>query len=684
MMRVPRRRSAASLMLLVSIQFFFMSYAGGDPPAISIIGPGPSEFLTGNVEFMLDTTPPADEGTLYISSDNSSWEAADGSAVPDGDGLFVFTFDSTTVQNGIYHFLLNVTYDTDQHLEEYLGPWEVFNPRAPALTWLGPDIEADLSGVVELNAQPTGEWDGTLVNGVEYHIRHEEGDWSALGNSTLPPDSTPSAPYPPLFWDTFPCPDGNYTVRANITTSYGLTVEAFLGPFMIDNEHPPEIWFVSPAEGAVVTGEAGITGGCTDPDMDLDPVGVEFFYRKKGDLGYQLIGAEVPHPVSDLCDILWDTLSIRNGDYELKVEAHDLSDPPLRASATVNVSVRNPPGVRDVQIGARTDADLNITVLLDRTPLVLPLAVEYRVGAGDNWLEPVKVDIYKVMMKDSNRWFYVHVDLEPLEKGNYSFRIDLEDGYGIRGTYTEDGLFLHEPKFAPEVIVLDPEDMVLAGNVTLRARVKDDDVPLSGPVEFFWSRDNVTWNLIGNGTYVGDLVYRVVWNTLEVENRTGYMIKVSHVDSHSLEGVGYLKGLEVKNPPPPPPPPEPEKKEWYEEGDNLRNMIIAALVVGLLIGAGVGIFARMSQKRKRRKEHRKRKQEVRTFDQAGIKRRSEVKESTPPTDISLQRRQMAGEISSSDQGIPGVVTGKAPSVELTEYEVPLDQSRPEVILPDDR
>ncbi len=667
------------------------SYVGGSEPVrvptvMDLVSPSLDDNLTGSVAISIQVDDALASAQILTSPDGSTWTAL--GEMEWIDPTWGLTVDTTQFDNGDLYLKADGTYDLDQHLEESWGPFNVFNPRVPGMTWIYPEGDEDPLEEVYFHIELDG-LDGE-VERFDIWYGFEDGDWTYLDDYTNEyadnMDWAPEDVFATSFdWGVFELPDGDYSFKGNLTTSHGVHAESFIGPITVDFDHPPSVTYVAPPADSILAGSVGLEVDYHDIDDNIGSRGVQFLYRREGDIAFVMMGGD-PEEDGGTYTFIWDTTTVLNGDYTLRAEAADLSDPPKRGGVEWDVEVRNGFELDDLLVADQDGEEVTLRVEFPDRPVGLPLTVSVSMGLPGDIREKGEFTFDAFSSTSPDKYIDLTLSLGGSPGGNMTVEMIVTDSRGMTGSIERVDLFHHHPVQAPVVEVLPPDEMVVKGNVSLRARVLDDDVPLVERPSFYYSKDNSSWELIGQGVLVDLKVYQVRWDTSLVANWTDYHIKVEYLDSDSQLGVGHLGGIEVRNPPPPPPPEKEEELAWYEESSNLIKLAVVALLIGAAAGILIAFSIRSSKRRRRLKDARfKRAEEKRLGTGAVISRR----------EMELIRKQR-GESPAIPAPRPrtgpeggGVAVGGAPlstpesKPQLTEYEVPEDENTvPEYTLPD--
>src|SRR5262249_60882427 len=112
-------------------------------------------------------------------------------------------------------------------------------------------------GTVTLSASPVDT--GAGIKSVEFqYADHGSAIWTSIGTDTTGP-----APYR-ADWDTTAVPDGHYDLQILVTDGADNTTVTTPADTIVDNT-PPNVAVVgAPTQGAVVSGNVGITASAAD------------------------------------------------------------------------------------------------------------------------------------------------------------------------------------------------------------------------------------------------------------------------------------------------------------------------------------------------------------------------------------------------------------------------------------
>ena len=611
-------------MIVVLILSLHGMYVMGDTTRvgdeIEIVLPDVEDTISGDARFQIMATGGSGKVAsvkLLISDSGGDWKVLGVNQSVDNYDHVNITFDSTAYPDGSYMFLAEARDGIGNSWNTTGGPYTIFNPDAPLIVWRSPLQDDVISGNHTVEANISG-YDGGLEGNPELFIRSEGGQWSAAGSMESESDSEIFR----MVLDTGSYRDGNYSLRICATTNYSVEGCSRSGMFSIDNRYEPIVEISSPGNGDLLEGVVTMEGICQDGDSNINSDGLVFSYST-GDSGPRTkIGSTGNKGV---CSVEWDTTDVENGDYTIFAEAWDLDDPPNKGLDTVEVKIRNDPKIVDVTDGGRTDDGWAIGVVTSGTPLAYPVDFYVDIFLDGQWSNWQNRTLDGPMDEVKPNGFTLEIGTNGLPEGNISVRIRLKDRYDLGDSLQRDDLFRFYPLLTPELHLERPDGEYISGDVWIRASVMDDDIPLTGPVRFYYSRDNSSWTMIGSGTYHRDYYYRVEWDTSSIDDWEYYHIKANYTDSDGLTGVAYTGDIRVLNDPGEQETEEEKEKSWYEKPRTWLYVLVVAVFIGVLIAISISLFnafGRAMNKRRRRREREKARKELKKRSAVEHKRRS--------------------------------------------------------------
>jgi hypothetical protein len=603
---------------------FLLLFQGAPPrDALSVeIGYPEDGILKGSVEFEVLIENPGSRNltvSLYYSpADVDRYEIVDQEVTDEKKGSVVMVLDTNGLDNGDYKMKAVVETD-DQSEESDPVVYTVYNPKEPLIKWVSPKATTVLKGVYPFQVNVTGDHGG-LAGGASFHYKAGSGSvWNAMGKGSPQAGTTIWG----LNYDTMLVPDSDYYFMANATSVHGLYSESVIGPISLDNEHSPTVALLEPEEGAVLTGKVNLSAKASDPDGNINSEGVVFYYSKGGSQVTTRLGND-PDPLDGNYTLIYDSAKLANGRYKIWAYVRDSGTPSTSSWSGSNVTVRNPIEVRSISSLGRVSDRWEVEVSIKEGPKAYPLTIKVLIHQGSDWKDAGGSIVKTQPVSAGPIEVKVAIPLSMLVEGNVTVKAIVTDPEGARGELEAKDLYHFDPMIEPIIRVL-PSEGYLSGNASIIAEVLDDDVPLSGPVMFWYSSDNKTWRVIGVGAFFRGRTYRIVWDTAHVANFTDYHIKANHTDSDGLTGDGCLGGFEVRNENPLPPPPPPKEKMWYETKDGIMSAMGITVLVAALLGVALALIVGTSRRSARKREKR-RKIEAERERLKGIGHRTRMRE----------------------------------------------------------
>ncbi|TML19511.1 MAG: hypothetical protein E6G32_12085 [Actinobacteria bacterium] len=261
-----------------------------------------------------------------------------------------------------------------------------------------------LRGTVTLSASPSDGGAGIKSVAFQY-TDHGGSTWTTIGTDTTGP-----APYTTA-WDTTAVPDGHYDLQILVTDNADNTTITSLPDKVVDNTAPNVALVGAPTEGAVVTGNVGISASAADATSPI--ASVEFFVR----------GSSINTDTTAPYTTSWDSTSGPDGTATIVVVVTDMAGnsttSPVRTITVDNrslVPTLDDPGqyLRGVvTLTASSDPD-TVSVDFQRAPA----------GSGT----------WSTITTDTSAPFSASLDTSTLTDGLYDFRVVATDGTGNTGT----------------------------------------------------------------------------------------------------------------------------------------------------------------------------------------------------------------------------------------------------------
>jgi hypothetical protein len=499
---------------------------------------------------------------FYLSDDNQNWDllSIQYKNLKGENNVYGDILDTSEYPDGNYWLKVNAT-DLDQFEVEEIINFTVDNPsREPSLTIIPPHSTwyETISGTVTM-AATAFDWDGDInSSGVTFYISHEQETkaevWQIIGNAPTYTINSTGFPIYSFDWDTTQIPDGWYGIKAFVNDTTGLTNESKGPSLKIHNNrnNPPYIRLVTPEGGRIVDKTQVITARVRDPDNDIDPNGVFYWYsRDKTSWKYlgNILSASVERVITyDDFDYFWATDIIQDGEYYLNVSVSDttglsswdVTDEPV----IVHNINKNPP---EVKILSPTMGQiLNGTFKAQAYAFDLENNIDNKgvtFSVSDDKEDWITIDSIPTPLKGT-RVFELNWDTTLHDDGRYWLKAEVTDTDGFGSEAISDPFFIHNSLNNPPIVnLLWPHSGEVSGTIKINASVFDleNNLDDSGVI-FEYSTDQKTWSLIGNDPTGReedeDFIYELSWDTTTVADNI-YWLRVKARDSTALEGFSY-------------------------------------------------------------------------------------------------------------------------------------------------
>jgi S-layer protein (TIGR01567 family) len=288
----------------------------------------------------------------------------------------------------------------------------------PDVTLVTPN-GGSISGTINLEATAT-DTDGNITQ-VQFFYNNNGTNWVPIGLNT----SSSGDSYYFENWDTTSVPNGNnYSFRANATDNNSDTAnDTSDAAVTIANNLKPIVSLNSPSSGSTVNKLVILNATAIDYDGSISDV--TFEYKLSTDSSWT--GPySYDNNYSDFYLKNWDTETIVNGPYDIRVTATD-DDSATNSSITSGITVNNTPNVPpEVTINVPKSGQIyNGTVLLNATAsdadgIITDVTFEYYDGSGWNSLGS--------NTSKSGDYYFLNWDTVPRDNGdNYQIRANAID-----------------------------------------------------------------------------------------------------------------------------------------------------------------------------------------------------------------------------------------------------------------
>ncbi len=314
------------------------------PPQVYLSSPKDGVTISGVLDITATVIKPQGEKIVppvrfHYSLDNSTWvHLADvNEPISGSTSAFVAKFNTLDFNDGPIWFLVNATAELGLEKEaRNTDPVIIDNIYEPVGEILTPEPGSNVTGTVNVTLTAT-DLDDDILPAIPLELISDRMDeWEFLGNMTGP-DANDTWYF---LWNTTDWSNGPYRLRAVISDETNMkTVLVLSDPVRLYNPHTPVVSITDPEPGARILGLYRIKAAVEDVDGNVDVGGIEFQYRPRDSSDW------TPIPGHDLknkrAEVLWDTLSVPDGAYDLRITAIDTDN--LTASAMVEgIVVSNP------------------------------------------------------------------------------------------------------------------------------------------------------------------------------------------------------------------------------------------------------------------------------------------------------------------------------------------------------
>ncbi len=550
--------------------------------------------------------------SFYYSDDDVNWIFLDNDSTPDTSLIYQTTWDTTTVDDGWYWVKAFVNDTTNLTATAKSDKFKIHNNlnNPPQVTVTYPNNGEELRVNAKLEADAFDIDDNLDTDGVKFYYSANKMDWIFIGNKPTP--DTIGGDHFTFIWNTLKIPDGRYWLNASANDTTNLVGwDHSDEPFFIHNSqlNPPFLEVAYPNGGETLSGKVNLTVGAIDLEDNIDANGVRFYYSPNK-LNWTLISnvtspsttsaAEISLPLLPY-ELLWDTTTVPDGVYWLQARAtdthnltgEDISDGPF----IIHNGEQNAP-IIDVKY-PNGGEELNGTVTLQVTGFDLEDNIDadgvkfYYSSDKQNWnLIGKKPNGTISGVNVFERSYELSWDTTKVPDGYYWLKADATDLTALMGEdISDDSFIIHNNLDNPPIVkMIEP---VVGDTVNSQVEIQVEVTDLENNVDevrFYYSEDNVTWELIGTDTEPDGNIYSFAWDSGAVYDGE-YYFKVVAVDDDNLTGESYSGKVFVDNDNPTP------GKTKSDAASELWWLWVILVIIIILIC----IFALVWKKRKEEK-----------------------------------------------------------------------------------
>ncbi|MCK5562250.1 MAG: FG-GAP repeat protein, partial [Thermoplasmata archaeon] len=536
--------------------------------------------------------------SFYYSDDDANWIFIDNDPTPDTSLLYQTTWDTTTVDDAWYWVKAFVNDTTNLTATAKSDKFKIHNNinNPPKVTVIYPNNGEELRVNVKLKADAYDVDDNLDSEGVKFYYSANKIDWTYIGNKPVP-DVTGGDHFT-FIWNTLKVPDGRYWLNASANDTTNLVGwDHSDEPFFIHNSqlNPPFLEVAYPNGGETLSGTTMLTVGAIDLEDNIDANGVRFYYSQNK-LNWTLISNVTSPSTTSTVDIspplkpyelLWDTTRVPDGVYWLSARAtdthnltgEDLSDGPF----IIHNGEQNAPLI-DVKY-PNGGEELNGTVTLQVTGFDLEDNIDvngvkfYYSSDEQNWnLIGKKPNGTLSGVNVFERLYVLSWDTTSVPDGYYWLKADATDLTALMGEDVSDDAFIIHNNLVnpPQVKIIQP---IVGDTISSQVEIQVEVTDLENNVDevrFYYSDDNLTWELIGTDTEPDGNIYSYTWDS-RVDYDGEYYFKVEAVDSDNLTGEGYTGKVFVDND-----NPAPGKKESDAASELWWLWIVLVIIIVLI------------------------------------------------------------------------------------------------------
>ncbi|MEW5766299.1 MAG: Ig-like domain-containing protein [bacterium] len=344
-------------------------------------------------------------------------------------------------------------------------------------------------------------------------------------------------------WNTTTVADGR-GYRVAVTISDGTsTASDTSGAFKIDN-HPysPVVQVLQPNGGETWSGTRTITWQANDPDGD--PLLIDIYYRRSGDLTWEVIATGETNDGS----FDWNTTGVADGqNYLIKVRAQDDTGLAHEDVSNAVFSVDNPSAPVVTLTYPNGGEKLRGTEIRwqasDEDGQALSIDISYSSNGGASWIF--------IGQGEANDGVKAWDTTAVLDGNNYLVKVKATDTTGLSGEDTSDAVFMIDNlPCTPVVAVTWPgQGQTVSDTLTITWNASDTDGDAL-KITLEYSHDGgATWHTIAENE-LNDSAYD--WDTTDLPDGE-YLIRVTADDQDALSGTGSATSaaFNIDNPKPP-------------------------------------------------------------------------------------------------------------------------------------
>lgn len=495
-----------------------------NPPKLSLDAPSRENPLAGVVKIKASTSDldgdvsPWDIKFFY-SVDNRSW-ATVGNGIPDEviSNQAIKNWNTSVLENRYFFLMVQVNDSYGNTVRRYSNSVEVFNHEEPTTILIYPTDGTLLKGNEEITARVIVAEKEEIDYPIDFLYSRDGENWINFGNTSTPISGS-DVDYS-FTIDTETIPDGDIWFKVNATTVYGLGREdSNSEPCVLDNAYAPVVEFTGNYTGAA-RNIVNFTLRARDRDDDLQQP-LELYYRVLDTIPWEFMGNMSGPLENDTFYFEWDTTSVENDIYQVKVFATDSTNKEAEVILNVTIDVHNlyTPSVDFIDI----DEDSVFSGIPRLTAVITDRDRNFNNSNVSFFYRDPDVGFWNritpVLVKGTSA--IADWDTTSVENGDYDLRVEVIDRDGLVGSHEIFGVTVKNVK--PPIVEgeLIPTIGSLSGVVRLRFNVSDDqEVPMRNIlVEIFvfseWVEIEGVEKADPNQTFEPwkNISYHIDWNT---------------------------------------------------------------------------------------------------------------------------------------------------------------------------
>ncbi len=362
------------------------------PPKIFLNSPQDGVNISGEYLISAQVIPPIDEEILmpirfHYSRDNETWVEFRNISQKNPSDQYSAKFNTLDFEDGPVWFMVNSTtefglYGEDRNLRSVF----IDNHYRPEVHLIYPEMNTTISGIVRVLINVTDRDDDVVKPPILMVSQDLDAvDWDLIGNFSGPIENDTYY----LDWDTTDLENGGYYLQTLAEDETFLDgVDLYNRTVTIHNPYTPLVEIIDIAEDQSIVGPFVIRATLWDRDGNYNSSGLHFYYRPRG--GDEWTEIEGTFFTRDLGRVTWDTKSVVNGYYSLKVDLMD-EDGLVGSDAIEEVYVNNFYAPRiEFRLESIEDIISGVNridfVIMDDEP-ILDENIKVEVRSSESWLE---------------------------------------------------------------------------------------------------------------------------------------------------------------------------------------------------------------------------------------------------------------------------------------------------------